>query len=131
MSAQARKLLPSSELAKANGLSPCSVTLSSETKESARRRGRMTEESSGQLSWTIPWKDVISSAVPLLSILGLALYALSSCAYGHFYSSLGTTSADVGLTYVGMLVASTGWAIALALGLAFVVLVSPDPLVPD
>ena len=83
----------------------------------------MTEESSGQLSWKIPWKDVISSAVPLLSILGLALYALSSYAYGHFYSSLGTTPADVGLTYVGMLVASTGWAIALALGLAFVVLV--------
>jgi hypothetical protein len=63
----------------------------------------MTEEPSDQLSWKIPWKDVISSAVPLLSILGLALYALSSYAYGHFYSSLGTTPADVGLTYVGML----------------------------
>jgi hypothetical protein len=81
----------------------------------------MTEEPSDQLSWKIPWKDVISSAVPLLSILGLALYALSSYAYGHFYSSLGTTPADVGLTYVGMLAASTGWAIVLALGLAFVV----------
>jgi hypothetical protein len=81
----------------------------------------MTEESSDQLSWKMPWKDVISSAVPLLSVLGLALYALSSYAYGHFYSSLGTTPADVGLTYVGMLAASTGWAIALALGLGFVV----------
>jgi hypothetical protein len=69
----------------------------------------------------MPWKDVISSAVPLLTILGLALYALSSYASGHFYSSLGTTPADVGLSYVGMLAASTGWAIVLTLGLAFVV----------
>jgi hypothetical protein len=32
------KLLTSSELPEANGLSPCSVTLSSETKGSTRRR---------------------------------------------------------------------------------------------
>jgi hypothetical protein len=81
----------------------------------------MTEESSDQVPWKVAWKDVISSAVPLLSVLGLALYAMSSYAYGHFYSSLGTTPADVGLTYVGILAASTGWAIALALGLALVV----------
>jgi hypothetical protein len=81
----------------------------------------MTEESSDQLAWKIPWKDVISLAFPMLSVLGLALYALSSYAYGHFYSSLGTTPSDVGLNYVGMLAVSTGWAIALALGLAFVV----------
>jgi heme/copper-type cytochrome/quinol oxidase subunit 3 len=83
----------------------------------------MTEESSDQLSWKIAWKDITSSAVPLLSVLGMAFYALSSYAYGHFYNSLGTTPADVGLTYVGILAVSTGWAIALALGLAFVVLV--------
>jgi hypothetical protein len=83
----------------------------------------MTEESSDQLSWRIAWKDIISSAGPLLTVLGMAFYALSSYAYGHFYNSLGTTPADVGLTYVGILAVSTGWAIALALGLAFVVLV--------
>jgi hypothetical protein len=83
----------------------------------------MIEESSDQLSWKIPWKDVIASAVPLLTVLGMAFYALSSYAYGHFYSSLGTTPADVGLTYVGILAVSTGWAIALAVGLAFVIAV--------
>ena len=81
----------------------------------------MTEESSDQLSWKIPWKDVIASAVPLFTVLGMAFYALSNYAYGHFYSSLGTTPADVGLTYVGILAVSTGWAIALALGLAVVI----------
>jgi hypothetical protein len=83
----------------------------------------MTEESSDQLSWKVAWKDVIASAVPLLTVLGMAFYALSTYAYGHFYSSLGTTPADVGLTYVGILAVSTGWAIALALGLAFVIAV--------
>jgi hypothetical protein len=83
----------------------------------------MIEESSDQLSWKIPWKDVIASAVPLLTVLGMAFYALSSYAYGHFYSSLGATPADVGLTYVGILAVSTGWAIALAVGLAFVIAV--------
>lgn len=80
----------------------------------------MTEESGDQLSWKIPWKDVIASALPLLTVLGMAFYAVSSYAYGHFYSSFGTTPADVGLTYVGILTVSIGWAIALAVGLAFV-----------
>jgi hypothetical protein len=81
----------------------------------------MTDELDHQLPWQVTWKDVISLAVPLLSVLGLALYAVSSFAYAHFYSSLGTSPADVGLTYFGVLAASTGWAIALAFGLAFVV----------
>lgn len=45
----------------------------------------------------------------------------SSYAYGRFYSSLGTTPTDVGLTYVGILAVSTGWAMVLAVGLAFAI----------
>jgi hypothetical protein len=81
----------------------------------------MTEEPSDQLAWNVPWKDVITLAVPLLTVLGFAFFGLSNYAYGHFYSSFGTTPADVGLTYFGVLAVSTGWAVALALGLSFVV----------
>lgn len=81
----------------------------------------MTEEPSDQLAWNVPWKDVVTLAAPLLTVLGFAFFGLSNYAYGHFYSSLGTTPADVGLTYFGILAVSTGWAIALGLGLAFVV----------
>jgi hypothetical protein len=72
-------LLTSSELAESQRL----VVLLSYPllrDEGISKETRMTEEPSDQLSWKIPWKDVISSAVPLLSILGLALYALSSYA---------------------------------------------------
>jgi hypothetical protein len=70
--------------------------------------------------WSV-WRDIASVAVPLLTVLGLAFYALSSHAYEQFYGSLGTTPADVGLTYFGVLAASTGWAVVLGLGLAFLV----------
>jgi hypothetical protein len=80
----------------------------------------MTDEPNERELWSV-WKDIASAAVPLLTVLGLAFYALSSYAYEHFYGSLGTSPTDVGLTYFGVLAASTGWAVALALGLAVVV----------
>jgi hypothetical protein len=82
----------------------------------------MTEEPGDELAWKWPWKEIVSTVASLVGVLGLAFFAVSNSAYGHFYSSLGTTQADVGLTYFGVLAASTGWAIALALGLTFVVL---------
>lgn len=82
----------------------------------------MTEEPGDQSAWTWPWKDIVSVVGSLVGVLGLAFFAVSNSAYAHFYGSLGTTPADVGLTYFGVLAVSTGWAIALALGLTIVVL---------
>jgi hypothetical protein len=75
-----------------------------------------------QLASKWPWKDIVTIVGSLVGVLGFAFFAVSNSAYGHFYSSLGTTPTDVGLTYFGVLAASTGWAIALALGLTIVVL---------
>jgi hypothetical protein len=83
----------------------------------------MTGEPGDQLAWKWPWKDIVTTVGSLLGVLGLAFFAVSNSAYGHFYGSLGTTPTDVGLTYFGVLAASTGWAIALALGLTVVVLI--------
>jgi hypothetical protein len=82
----------------------------------------MTGEQGEQLAWTWPWKEIVSTAASLVGVLGIAFFALSNSAYGHFYGSLGTTPTDVGLTHFGVLAASTGWAVALALGLTLVVL---------
>jgi hypothetical protein len=82
----------------------------------------MTDEPGGELAWKWPWKDIVSIVGSLVGVLGLAFFAVSNSVYAHFYSSLGTTPSDVGLNYFGVLTVSTGWAIALALGLTFVVL---------
>jgi hypothetical protein len=81
----------------------------------------MTGEPGDQLAWEWPWKDIVSIVASLLGVLGLAFFAVSNSAYGHFYSSLGTTPTDVGLNHFGVLAASTEWAIVLALGFTFVV----------
>jgi len=82
----------------------------------------LIEEPGDQLASKWPWKDIVSTAASLLGVLGLAFFAVSNSAYGFFYGSLGTTPTDDGLTYFGARAASTGWAIALALGLTCVVL---------
>jgi hypothetical protein len=82
----------------------------------------MRGEPGEQSAWKWPWQEIVSIVGTLVGVLGLAFFAVSNSAYGHFYSSLGTTPTDVGLTYFGVLAASTGWAIALAVGLTCVVL---------
>jgi hypothetical protein len=50
----------------------------------AREEG-MTGEPGDQLAWKWPWKDIVSTVASLVGVLGLAFFAVSNSAYGHFY----------------------------------------------
>jgi hypothetical protein len=59
-------------------------------------------------SFRFHWKDILSAAAPVIALGGLVIYGLQSMAYDQFYSSVGTTPADVGLGYSAILAGSVG-----------------------
>lgn len=57
---------------------------------------------------SLNWKDLASVAAPFIALSGLVIYGILSLAYDQFYSSLGTTPAEVGLNYSTILAGSVG-----------------------
>jgi len=71
----------------------------------------------------IPWSNLLQNGTSILAVSGVLIYAILSISYGQFYSAIGVSASDVGLSYLTILAGSVGAALALVLLLAITALI--------
>ena len=70
----------------------------------------------------VAWPETLGALPPVLALAAIVLYGYLSIAYDQLYRRLGVDLTDVGLSYVGVLVRSSGFVVAYLFGVALLVL---------